>query len=1783
MKQKLYLPFSVCFILLLFLSNKVVAQVKPQTLREIQMSVDEKNSRTPVERKISSQLLQAIREHYGKQMVEGLRLRPANVHADATGVLLVDINAEVSDGLLGRIKASGGTIVFSSKQFHSVRAKVTLPMAEAIATYNEVRFIKPAAIAHTQGNKTNKPPALNNQPGETPAFISAGNSGQPARLMRPSFEQRAEKVKQQLQRYLMVLGTGSVTSQGDHAMGADSARAKYGYMGEGIRVGVISDSYNSLGTAAADVASGDLPGPGNPLGNTTPVTVLQDYPGGTDEGRAMLQIVHDLAPKAQLFFASADYGEAGFASNILALRAAPNNCDIIIDDIKYYDEPAFEDGMVAQAVNTVTTSGCLYFSSAGNSGSAIKNYASIWEGDFNGVGSHGVTANGKKGSLHNFGTVGSPKFGDSIITQSSYPYYTLKWADPLGGSNNDYDLYILDSVGSVVAYSNDIQDGTQDPYEYVEPSTLKPGDVVVIFKDSTAAVRAMRIDANLDGEGVGFNYTTAGSTFGHDCAVAAFNVAATNASVAYPGVFTSSSQVEYFSSDGPRRIFYNADSTPVTPGKFTFAANGGTVRKKPDVTAADNVITTFFGPANFFSGTSAAAPHAGAVAALLKSAKPSLTPAQIRTLLTSTALDIEAPGYDYNSGYGVVQAYKAMQQLNPTPLPALNVGAINATEGALSNHDGVIEPGETGYMVVQLVNTSLANATGVSAVLLTSTPGVTITQGNATYGNIASGGSAANTTTPFTFAVNSSVPCGTVITFYIDASIGGGAASPQGFIFTFTVGSATISSTLGATAPVGNNYLAVSGQQTGILSSGATASSCGNTTPTPALSSATGKRQYDAYTFTNNSTADECVTVTLTSTNGLNIYSTAYSSAGFVAANPATNFVAEAGPPADTLQYSFTAPAGQKFTVLVNDINVLPASGSPYSLNIAYGNCNPGPACSPVKFTSTSIAEGATGKPYHQVFTASGGNNSGIYLFSLAGNLPAGNLSFAGDSLFGISTQAGQFPIVITASDPTGCASANQNDTLIIKGITPAMVTAFAGTPQSAIANEYFADTLKAKVFDSSHRALAGVNVFFAAPVNGASASFANYTDTLTVTTDSTGVAAVAGLSANGVTGGYTVTATVLGVATPANFALTNYCISTVVTNSGDTGVGSLRYIVANACGVPNITFAPGISKISLLSGYINLSGGISITGPGANLLTISGSNSTEIFDISNADSTFHVSISGLTLSDGFSAIGGYGYPGGAIAITGGTVDITGCSFINNKTPMGNGGAIDNNGGYVTINNCTFSQNSSLINPAYGVGGVVGVGLGGAIAQEAPQFSDGFEFGGGATQIFNSTIVNNQADTTLGNGGGIACYGPVTLTNCTVYGNMANKGGNIFAGIDTVGLENTIVAAGGLPVGGTGPDIAGSAGNGVVTSNGYNLIQNTTASGITLATSDITGINPGLLPLGNYGGPIQTMLPLPNSPVINKGDPTLKGSQFDQRGYTRVAAGRADIGADEANYKTATAAGTPQSAAINTNFAVAMEGKVTENNNPIKGVTILFNAPASGASGKFAGGKMSTSVTTNSSGIATAPVFTADSTTGTYTVTDSIGAAFAKAGFTLTNTNALAVIFGNVTATVNNCTVQIAWQTLTGEAGESFTVEHSTDGINYTTLYTTSGRGNSIAEETYNYTHLTPVEGANYYRIKQTDANGSVTYSSTIIVINTCTNAPVIAYPNPAHEKLTLVMPGTEKQAINVYNEQGQIVTRVASAAGTIEIDVSKWASGVYTMTVIKQDKTTYTLKVIKN
>jgi hypothetical protein len=445
---------------------------------------------------------------------------------------------------------------------------------------------------------------------------------------------------------------GPSDREGDIAHMADSAREMFHVDGTGIKVGILSDSIDDdksvLETAFRDGAI-----------KRDSLVVLPEQAGtGTGEGLAMAEIVHALAPGATIYFASGNGSAAQMAANIRALQEA--GCTIIVDDLTYADESPFQDGPIARAVSQVTAKGVLYFSSAANSGSKKHDTSGTWEGDFADGGiAVGEVSGAGADRLHAFApgvTVNRAIRG----TQSPAARVGLFWADPLGASTNEYHMYVVDAEGHVLRTSG--RAGARDPYEYV--TGLSAGEGIVITKSAGSAPLFIHLDTARGR----LTVNTDGNTRGHNASVApnAFSVAAVEA--ARPpqpfgnGASSLDRSVESFSSDGPRRMFFNADGLPMTPGNFS--STGGRVFAKPDIAAADGVTTSF--PSgdglNPFHGTSAAAPHAAAIAALVLAYDNTLKPDQVRDILMRTALPIDGGGkQNFTAGRGIVMASAALQ------------------------------------------------------------------------------------------------------------------------------------------------------------------------------------------------------------------------------------------------------------------------------------------------------------------------------------------------------------------------------------------------------------------------------------------------------------------------------------------------------------------------------------------------------------------------------------------------------------------------------------------------------------------------------------------------------------------------------------------------------------------------------------------------------------------------------------------------------------------------------------------------------------------------------------------------------------------------------------------------------------------------------------------------------------------------------------------------------------------------------------------------------------------
>lgn len=471
------------------------------------------------------------------------------------------------------------------------------------------------------------------------------------------------------------LRVGRVNSEADTSHGVFAVRTERGLYGTGEKVCVLSDSYNrsvqAITSASDDVRSGDLPGEGNPEGRTTPVDVLDDA-AGTDEGRAMLQLIHDLAPGATLGFHTAVGGTAVFASGIRDL-ATTGNCTVIVDDIGYNTEPFYQDGPVSNAVDDVVQNeDVAYFSAAGNDGQ------NAYEAPFRNSGQSGVV--NSSATRHDFDSSAATDTKQEIVVAPGgfFRIFTFQWTDPSSlvagsaGADTDLDIALVDLAGAIVAESAQDSDGIGVPFESLSfTNTGSSIDTLDLVVEKAAGPDPDSVKYVYVAQGAEVvEYDTKGATiFGHPMAEGAMAVAAapffkTNAYD--PSI--DPAQLNAFSSKGGIPILFDQNGDEL---------GSPVVRKKPDVTGTDNLDNTFFGrdlrrpidgdPFPNFAGTSAAAPTVAAIAALMRQER-SLSPNAVYDQLELNALDVTerlneqgavesiGSGWDPWSGHGFVEA-----------------------------------------------------------------------------------------------------------------------------------------------------------------------------------------------------------------------------------------------------------------------------------------------------------------------------------------------------------------------------------------------------------------------------------------------------------------------------------------------------------------------------------------------------------------------------------------------------------------------------------------------------------------------------------------------------------------------------------------------------------------------------------------------------------------------------------------------------------------------------------------------------------------------------------------------------------------------------------------------------------------------------------------------------------------------------------------------------------------------------------------------------------------------
>jgi subtilisin family serine protease len=386
------------------------------------------------------------------------------------------------------------------------------------------------------------------------------------------------------------------------------------------------------------------------------VNVLLDDTSGSDEGRAMLEIVHDLAPGANLMFRTAFLGATDFAQGIRDLQAA--GATVITDDIGYANSPFFNDGVIAQAATEVFDRGAVYTSAAGNA--ADEAFRTTWAGA-------NTTIDGVTGTFFTFGS--GDFLQDVTIANGNTLQINVQWDNAFleGGSalpnfqvSTNIDVHLLDNTGNIVQTWDDVNSTTDEALEFVSftnSGTNTSFSLAFQLVSGTAPTRLAW--TNFGGDTPVAQGQGATTIFGQPMARGAIATGAINA---------VDGSVEPFSSlGGELEILFSTNGTRLSTPEL---------RRKPEMSGSDNVNTTFFGqedpndPDAFpnFAGTSAAAPHVAAAAALILSQEPRATNEDVFTHLQLTALDQGDPGFDFITGAGLVQ----LTPIRLAPPPVIN-------------------------------------------------------------------------------------------------------------------------------------------------------------------------------------------------------------------------------------------------------------------------------------------------------------------------------------------------------------------------------------------------------------------------------------------------------------------------------------------------------------------------------------------------------------------------------------------------------------------------------------------------------------------------------------------------------------------------------------------------------------------------------------------------------------------------------------------------------------------------------------------------------------------------------------------------------------------------------------------------------------------------------------------------------------------------------------------------------------------------------------------------------
>jgi IPT/TIG domain len=423
-------------------------------------------------------------------------------------------------------------------------------------------------------------------------------------------------------------------------------------------------------------------------------------------------------------------------------------------------------------------------------------------------------------------------------------------------------------------------------------------------------------------------------------------------------------------------------------------------------------------------------------------AHPGITPAQVRAALTASALDIEAPGVDVDSGAGIIMAPAAVAAVGGVPSAVIDVDSFTAIDNP-GDGDGFIVGGEGAALTVALTNLASVTAANVTATLSTSSPYVKVLEpATRSYGTIAPGAVVnANGATPWAFTVVSDAPCALTIDFVLTLTFtSSGPMTSRSVHVAVPIGTTIdINGTFGSPVSASPWYTAATGMQSGRITGIGTGSTCAVPRSYPGTNTPTTGRHYDAYTFPicGAAAVGSCTPITLDGVNTVPMFSAAFAPS-FNPASLAEHYLGDSGGAFTTQNFSIDTHGSGPLVVTVYEALPNSGAGTSYHLRLT-GMCG------------SCVRNGVpTATARNMIVPAGAGGMAAV-------SIDNGSSDPDGDPLTITQSPAGPYPVgvttvLLTVTDPKGAASQTTATvtvlpTVTVTGVSPGSGPLGGGTP----------------------------------------------------------------------------------------------------------------------------------------------------------------------------------------------------------------------------------------------------------------------------------------------------------------------------------------------------------------------------------------------------------------------------------------------------------------------------------------------------------------------------------------------------------------------------------------------------------------------------------------------------------------------------------------------------------------------------------------------------------------